>query len=108
LNKGVIMGSLINLGKKYSLSPNLVVREIEGEVIIIPLTSGVGDMEEALFTLNPTGLAIWQRLDGKKSVREVIQELDNEYDASREEIEEDVVGLLEELYQRKLIVEEEG
>lgn len=102
------MCPVIDASKKYLPSPNIVVREIEGEVIIIPITSGVGDMEDALFSLNPTGLAIWQKLDGQKSVKEIIQELADEYDASIGQIEEDVIGLLEELHQRKLIVEAKG
>jgi hypothetical protein len=97
----------IDLAKKYVPSGDIVVREIEGEVIIIPITSGVGDLEDALFTLNPTGLAVWQKLDGQNSVADIIEALAGEYDASLEKIRDDVLGLLEELYQKKLIVEME-
>jgi len=86
-------------------SEDIVVREIEGELIIVPLVSGVGDMEDELFTLNETGRAIWEKLDGKKTLGDVIGELSEEYDASPGEIERDVIGLAEELLKRKILVE---
>ena len=49
----------------YAPSEDVVAREIEGELIIVPLVAGIGDMEDELYTLNETGRAIWDRLDGK-------------------------------------------
>jgi len=95
----------VDLSKKYIPSPDIVVRHIEGETIIIPITAGIGDLEDALFTLNPTGLAVWKKLDGQNSVADIIEALLKEYPASPGQIERDVLGLLEELYQKKLIVE---
>jgi len=87
----------------YAPSEEIVARDIEGELIIVPLTSGVGDMEDELFTLNDTGKAIWEKLDGKKSVDAIISELSEEYHAESGEIENDVTGLLEELLKRKIL-----
>jgi hypothetical protein len=93
-----------DLGACYIPSENIVVREIEGELIIVPLTSGIGDMEDELFTLNQTGRAIWERLDGRKPLGDIAGELSAEYEASPEEIERDVIGLVQELLKRKIIV----
>ena len=46
----------------YAVSDDVVAREIEGEIIIVPLVAGIGDLEDELFTLNETGKAIWDRL----------------------------------------------
>ncbi|MEW6670481.1 MAG: PqqD family protein [Thermodesulfobacteriota bacterium] len=89
----------------YVPSQDVVAREIEGEIIIVPLAAGIGDMEDELFTLNPTGMVIWQKLDGKKTLRELIEELIHDYDAAPEEIEKDVAGLMTELLKRKILVE---
>jgi len=89
----------------YLPSKDIVAREIEGEFVIVPLTSGVGDMEDALFTLNETGKEIWRKLDGKKKVRDILRELSKEFDAPPGEIEKDVGGLLQELLKRKMIIE---
>jgi len=89
----------------YAVSDEVVAREIEGELIIVPLTSDVGDMEDELYTLNETGKDIWQRLDGKASLKDLIAQLSDEYDASFQEIEADVFGLTAEFLKRKFIVE---
>jgi hypothetical protein len=88
----------------YVPSEDVVAREIEGELIIVPLTAGIGDTDDELFTLNETGRAIWDRLDGQRSLRDVIGELSAEFEAAEGEIEADVLGLVEELARRKMIV----
>jgi len=98
------MTSSLKLDSVCRASEDIVVREIEGEVIIVPLVSGIGDMEDELYTLNETGRAIWEKLDGRKSLREIAGELAAEFEAPRELIERDVVGLMEELLERKMVV----
>jgi hypothetical protein len=98
------MAHPIGLESAYGPSDDVVVREIEGELIIVPLVAGVGDLEDELFTLNETGRAIWQKLDGRKTLRTVVSELAEEFDAPAGAIEQDVLGLLEELERRKMVV----
>jgi hypothetical protein len=96
---------VVTLDSAYILSEDVVARNIEGELIIVPLTSGIGDMEDEIYTLNETGKAIWEKLDGQKSLREVIKFLEAEFDATPEEIEGDVLGLVGELLKRRMVVE---
>jgi hypothetical protein len=98
------MKSKVNFDAAYRPSQDLVCREIEGELIIVPLVAGMGDIEDELFTLNETGRALWAKLDGQKSLKAVAKELSAEYKASPGEIERDVIGLAEELLKRKMIV----
>jgi len=95
----------VNLDSIYVPSKDVVAREIEGELIIVPIVAGIGDMEDELYTLNETGKAIWNRLDGKKSLRKIVEELSNEFESSSEEIEKDVIGFVNELLKRKMLVE---
>ncbi len=99
------MEKKIDIEAAYKASDEVVAREIEGELIIVPLTSGIGDMEDELFTLNETGRAIWSKLDGNKSLKAVVAELQEDYDAPVEEIEKDVTGLAQELLNRRILVE---
>ena len=69
------MSESISFDAVYTPSEDIVARDIEGELIIVPLTAGFGDMEDTLFTLNPTGRAIWDRLDGRRTLRETAAEL---------------------------------
>lgn len=84
-------------------SKDVVSREIEGELIIVPIASGIGNAEDELYTLNETGRAIWQRLDGKRTLAEVAADLTDIYTGSPEQITRDVMGLATELARRKMI-----
>jgi len=101
------MGTTVSLGSVFVPSEELVVRNIEGELIIVPLVSGMGDLEDDLFTLNETGRAIWDRLDGTKTLGGIVKELLEVFDASGKEIEADTLGLVEELLKRGMILEPE-
>lgn len=89
----------------YVPSEDIVAREIEGEIIIVPLAAGIGDMEDELYALNETGKAIWKLLDGQESLEGVIAVLSRDFDATPGEIEGDVLGLVEELVKRRMLVE---
>ncbi len=93
------------LGGVYTRSEDVVARDIEGELIIVPLVSGVGNLEDELYTLNDTGREIWDRLDGQRTLGAVAESLAAEYEAEPGEIEQDVLGLLSELLGRRMVVE---
>jgi hypothetical protein len=99
------MKSQVYLDAAYAPSEEIVARELVGELVIVPLTAEVGDLEDALYSLNETGRAIWDRLDGVKSLRDVAAELTEAYDAPSQEIERDVIGLVGELLARSMLVE---
>ena len=88
----------------FVVSDDVVAREIEGDIIIVPLVAGIADEEDELFTLNATGKAIWERMDGQRRLQDIITELSTEYQAPPGEIEADVLGLVEELVRRRMLV----
>ncbi len=89
----------------YAPSKDVVARDVHGEFIIIPITSGVGDLEDEIFSLNEEGRAIWERLDGKKTLEDVAKILDSEFEAGDKEILKDCAGLVGELLKRRMVVE---
>ncbi len=90
--------------QRYRKNNDIIVREIEGEYLMIPIASGIGDMEDEMYTLNKTGIAIWEKLSPDKTLETVIDELCEEYDADIKEITIDVIGLIEELFKRKIVL----
>jgi hypothetical protein len=97
------MGADIDLNCAYRRSEDVVAREIEGEFLLVPIASGIGDMEDALYTLNETGREIWNRLESDKPVCRLVDELCREFDAQRAVIEKDVCGLLKELVRLHMV-----
>ena len=85
-------------------SDDVVARLIEGQLLIVPLVSGVGDLEDELYTLNETGRAIWEKLDGNRTIDEVAREMAREFDVAEEAVLLDVINLVEDLLGRKILV----
>jgi len=98
------MATQLNLDAVCACSENVVARTIEGEVVIIPLVAGIGDEEDELYTLNETGQAIWQELDGHRTLREVAVSLAETFEGSPSELEVDVLGFASELTRRGILV----
>lgn len=103
--QGIFMKTKIALDAVYAASSNVVVREIENDVIIIPVVSGDDDAENEPYFLNSTGQVIWQRLDGKRSLKKIVNDLTAEFKTSGQVIKKDVIGFAEKLLKRKMIIE---
>lgn len=94
----------VQLAGTYRPSRDVVAREIEGEIILVPLAAGMGDLEDELYTLNPTGAAVWKLLDGKRTLRAVAAALARKYRAAPATVQRDVLGLVAELARRNMVV----
>jgi len=89
----------------YKPSDVVAACMIEGEIIIVPLVAGSGDMEDELFTLNDTGKAIWDQLDGRRSLADAVAALSPEFDEAEDgAIERDVLGRVAELVACRMLV----
>ncbi len=98
------MTEKINFEDTFKISEDIVSREIEGELIIIPLVAGIGDLEDDLYTLNDTGKEIWKTLDGKKDLKEISDILGRKFNSEPGVIRKDVLGLIAELQKRKMVI----
>lgn len=85
-------------------SEDIVSREIEGELLIVPIASGIGDMEDELYTLNDTGREIWNLIDGARSLDVITTDLSSRYEAETDEITKDVIGIVSELVNRRILL----
>jgi hypothetical protein len=95
----------VNMEAQYAPSGDVVARIIEGELIIVPLVAGVGDMDDELFSVNGSGRNIWDKLDGKTNIKQIVQSLADQYSVHPEQIEKDVLGFVGELLKRKMIID---
>jgi hypothetical protein len=84
-------------------SEDVVAREIEGEMIIVPLAAGIGDADDELYTLNDTGREIWHALDGQRTLGQVAEVMAGAFDSRPEEIAADVLGFATEMVRRRML-----
>ncbi|TWI68190.1 coenzyme PQQ synthesis protein D (PqqD) [Desulfobotulus alkaliphilus] len=93
----------IDVNAVYLPSEDVVARKIDDAFILVPIASGVGSMEDELYTLNETGHIIWEGLAPGRRVVDLAKSLAEEYDASEEEIRQDIQGILTELLKLNMI-----
>lgn len=93
----------------YVRSQSVVSRVIAGETLIIPVRKGVGDLA-SIYSLNPVASAIWQSLQQPSRKEEIVNAVEGEFAAEREQIEQDVNSFLGEMLSVGLVepVEEQA
>ena len=87
-----------NVNDIVKVSENIVVREIQGEMLLVPITGGIGDSDDKMFTVNECAKEIISHTDGKKTIGEIAQKMCEEYNPSEHEfIKRDILGFVAEL-----------
>jgi hypothetical protein len=93
----------VTLASICAPSEDVVAREIEGDIVIVPLVAGIGDADDELFTLNDTGKAIWKQLDGARTLGDVAKLLAQDFDVPLAELQADVLGFAGEMAERRIL-----
>ena len=83
-------------------SEDIASRMIDGEAVIVIPQKGV------VTVLNETGAGIWQLLDGRNSVEDIINIISSEFDVSRDQAEKDTLDFIEELMEKDMVVLKDG
>jgi hypothetical protein len=86
----------------YVRREDVVLREVAGEHILVPIRSSAADMQ-AIFALNRTGLRIWQLLDGARRFDEVLAAMTDRYEVAVEEARADLGAFLAQLLAAALV-----
>ena len=92
----------------FTVPDCVVVRAIENEIILIPCAFSTNDTENEPYILNTTGQIILQKLDGIKSLNDIVAELTAEFKTPAGEIGKDVKEFVEKLLKKKLLVKVSG
>jgi hypothetical protein len=80
---------MTDLKSILSQSQSIVTRKTGNEYVLVPITDNIADMN-SVYTLNETGAFIWDQIDGKKNVEEIISALTEEYFIDFDSASEDV------------------
>lgn len=89
----------MNLDTRLEASSSVVTREIGGEMVLMDLESG------SYFGLNSVGGQVWQALEEGNTIKQLCDQIEEEFDVPREQLEQDILSLVEELLERKLVAE---
>lgn len=85
------------LSQQITLSSEALFQDISGEGVILDLTSS------SYFGLDGVGVRFWQLLQTDTSLEHACQQLLKEYDVSREQLEQDLLALVNQLAEAGLV-----
>lgn len=89
---------MIELNHRVKPGPDVVVTELEGkEAVLLNLAT------KMYYTLNETGLRIWQMLSSGHTLGEISETLSGEFDVTPERAKDSVLNLIGELTAEKLV-----
>ena len=86
----------MELDKIYNKHSEIVSRKVTDEYILVPLSNDIADMD-SIYTMNEVGAFIWENVDGKNSVKDIVSKVENEFDVNHQTAEEDTVEFLEKI-----------
>ena len=75
------------------MKSKFVAREVGNELIIVPLSGNVAQMNE-LFTMNETAKFIWENITEKTSVEDIENAMTDTFDIDKETAKKDILVFL--------------
>lgn len=77
--------------------PEIAWRVIDGEAVVVHPRAGL------VYPFNPVATRCWELADGQHSVADMVEMVAGEFEASREQIQQDVEAFLRTLQEKGLI-----
>jgi hypothetical protein len=87
-----------------SHSQSVVTTRTGNEYVLVPVANNIADMN-SLYTLNETGAFIWEHINGKNSVEDIINEMTVEYEIDYETASDDVLSFIDNMHMYLIISE---
>jgi hypothetical protein len=86
----------------FTRSRSVVSRTVAGETLIVPVRGKVGDLA-SIYSFNHTGSLIWQLLDSPRTLTELVDAVEREYEVTRQQAQEDVTRFLQDMLSVELL-----
>ena len=87
----------MNLKQKVIISPSVFAQEVDGEMVLLDMES------ENYFGLDEVGTAIWQAMQEKENLQEVLELLLEQYEVGEEMLENDLSDFVGKLVESGLV-----
>jgi len=91
------MAGAMNLDQAYVPASDVLSHDVDGELFVLPLRLRADGSLPGVFALNSTGRAVWELLDGCRSLREIAYLLSQQYGVPISQVEQEVGDLMGEL-----------
>jgi hypothetical protein len=86
------------LDAMFRIPDEVIFRELDGEAVILNLDTGI------YFGLDAVGTRIWRLIEERKPLRIVLDTLIDEYEASPDRLQSDLLAFVDQLTGKGLVV----
>jgi hypothetical protein len=93
---------MVTLDQKVVSEQTVFAQEVDDEMVLLDMNS------EKYFGLDSVGAVMWQVIEEKKVLKDVLNELLSYYDVEEERLKQDLLHFVENLQKSGLIRVEEG
>jgi hypothetical protein len=90
--------------KVFQRTRNIVSRRVAGELFLVPVAGNLADMQR-IFALTKVAEFIWERLDGQKSLSDILNDVVEGFDVDEKQADSDIQALVTELLTEGLVQE---
>ena len=87
----------MNLNQKITFSDTVFAQEVDGEMVLLDMNS------ENYFGLDAVGTDIWQAIEEKKVLQDVLDTLLEQYDVEEEVLKKDLITFVHKLEESGLV-----
>ena len=94
--------SMLSNDSRFVQNREVVARQIEGELVIVPIRSGVGDLN-SLYTLNQVGSVLWDFMNEGHTIAEMVSRVCDEFEVTSSQAQSDIRNFLDALLEEKLV-----
>jgi hypothetical protein len=94
--------SMLSDTSRFVRNREVVTRQIQGELVIVPIRSGVGDLN-SLYTLNQVGSVLWDFMNEGHTIEEMVSRVCDEFEVSSSQAQGDIQNFLGAMLQEKLV-----
>jgi len=87
----------MNLNQKTTFAETVFAQEVDGEMVLLDMES------ENYFGLDEVGTSIWQAMQDKETLKEVLEALLEQYEVEAEVLERDLSDFVDKLVESGLV-----
>jgi hypothetical protein len=88
----------LTMEEVFGKSSNIVWREVQGEAVLLNPENG------RYFGLNSVGCSFWEKVDGTRTVNEIIDLLMEEYEVAKDILAADIKRLVNNMSQNGILI----
>jgi len=84
----------MDINELYKRKSLFAIRNVGNEKILVPIKNNIANMTE-IFNLNEVGSFIWDKIDGKNTVDDIVTAIIDEFDIDESTAKKDLTEFIE-------------